>query len=82
MLATAVSPAIVWAALTPLIKHSDPEATIRTTMTIAIAVPSLVVGIVALSRREARSILLVVISAIVAIEIAWAVFLVVSFGNM
>ena len=82
LLLTAVSPAFVWAALTPLIKHADPNAMIRTAMTIAIALPSIVVGIVALSRREARSVLLVVMFAIVAIEICWAIFWVVSFATL
>jgi hypothetical protein len=40
---------------------------------IAIAVLSLIVGVIALFRRDARSVLLIAISVIVAIEIAWAV---------
>lgn len=70
---------VYWAVLTPLIKSSDPEATFRTAMTFVIAVPSLVVGAIALFRREARSVALVVISAIVAIEIALTVLFLATF---
>ena len=62
---------VIWAALTPLIKHSDPNTHIRTAIMFAIAVPSLVIGVLALVRREARSVLLIAVWAVVAVEIAW-----------
>ena len=71
MLAAAACPAY-WAILTPLI--SDPNGTIRTAITIAIAAPSLVVGVVALFHREARSVVLVAIFAVILVGIAWALF--------
>jgi len=39
---------------------------------------SLVVGMLALLRREARSVLLIAVSAVVAVEIAWVVVFAVS----
>jgi hypothetical protein len=78
MLVAVVGCPALWAALTPLIKHSDPDTHIRTAITIAIAVPSLVVGVLALLRREARSVLLIAVSAVVAVEIAWVVVFAVS----
>lgn len=70
---------LYWAALTPLIKSSDPEANFRTALTLVIAIPSLVVGALALVRRQARSVALVVISAIAALEIAGTVLFLATF---
>jgi hypothetical protein len=71
MLFAVVGCPALWAILTPLIKHSDPDTHIRTAITIAIGVPALVVGVLALLRREARSLLLVAVSAVFAVAIAW-----------
>ncbi len=70
LFAVAACPAS-WAILTPLI--GDPNTHIRTATVIAIAVPSLVVGALALIRREARSVLLIAVWTIFALAIAWAV---------
>ncbi len=71
MLGAAVGCPALWAALTPVIKHSDPDAHIRTAITIAIAVPSLIVGVLALVRRQARSVLLIAVAAVYALVAAW-----------
>ncbi len=71
LFAVAACPAS-WAMLTPLIK--DPHTHIRTAAAIAIAVPSLVVGALALSRRETRSVLLIAAWTMFALAIAWAAF--------
>lgn len=78
MFVAAGSPAY-WAAVTPLTKHADPEASIRTAMTILIAAPAIVVGVAALLRCEARSIVLVAVSAVVTLEIVWLVVFLASF---
>lgn len=50
-------------------------------LTVAVLVPALVAGGVALARRDARSFALMIVSAVVFVELALAVFWVVAFGN-
>jgi hypothetical protein len=59
----------------------DPDARIRAALTIAVVAPAVIVGAAALVRRDARSVALVVVSAVVLIEIALAAVWVVAFGN-
>lgn len=59
----------------------DPDARIRTVLTIAVVVPAVIVGVAALVRRDARSLALIIVSAVVFVELAFAVFWVVAFGN-
>ena len=73
MLLTVFGCPALWGALSSVIKISDPDTHIRTAIMIAIAVPSLVVGALALVRREARSVLLVAVWALIAVLIAWVV---------
>ena len=82
MFATLVGCPTLWAALTATIRHSDPDTHIRTALMVAIAVPSLVVGVLALVHRETRSVILIVLTALVAILIAWVAFFVISFATL
>ncbi len=59
----------------------DPDARIRVLLTLAVLLPALVTGGAALVRRDARSLALVIVSAVVVVELAWAVLWVVAFGN-
>ncbi len=82
MFVTLVGCPALWAALTATIRHSDPNALFRTALMFAIAVPSLVVAVLALVHREARSVVLIVLTALVAILIAWVAFFVISFATL
>ncbi len=67
----------LWA-LWAILRISDPDTHVRMALTIAIAVPSLVVGVRALFRREARSLLLVAVFAVMALLFAWVALFVAS----
>ena len=74
MLVTVFGCPALWGAHSSIVKISDPDTHIRTAIMIGIAVPSLVVGALALVRREARSALLIAVWALLAVLIAWVAF--------
>jgi predicted signal transduction protein with EAL and GGDEF domain len=79
MVVTAVCP-LWWAALTPVMKHVDPNARARMALMAGIAVPSCIVAARAL-RHGARSVALVVVSAIVAFEAAFVALAIWGFSH-
>jgi len=74
-----------WAILQPSSPAADviddPDARIRVALTVAVAVPAVIVGTAALMRRDARSLGLIVFSAIVFSELAFAVLWLIAFGG-
>ena len=80
LLAAAASPAYVWG-LWVVVRFDDPEATLRTIATAVVAIPAIVLGAAALTRRRSASIAVVVLATIVVLEVAWSLVWVVSFGN-
>lgn len=81
VLAAAANPLYCWALWAATRFVDDPEATVRVALTVAVAGPALVVGSAALVRPGSRSVALVVIGALLALEIAFVVMFIASFGT-
>ncbi|MFM8303203.1 MAG: hypothetical protein ACKOA9_02710 [Actinomycetota bacterium] len=82
LLAAATNPLSCWALWAATRFVDDPEATIRTGLTLAVAVPAVVVGSAALAQRSSRSLVHAGLAVVVALEIAWTVAFAVSFGDL
>lgn len=59
----------------------DPDARVRMLLTVAVAVPAVIVGVAALMRRDSRSLGLIMTLAVLFVEVAFAVFWLVAFGS-